>query len=163
MLPYYALKLISEYSKPLTRPDWRTYKRSISWNIYMNEIDALYDFDNTNCLFKLVHTNMHVRIDLCLCDMTQEELDVFINYRACTNKVIIHKYKYMYKIIMYIGTSFLLGYTGFKLADVGYYFRDNRVTNNLFLDKFIYSNIVFGTFYSACHIGSKVLYSIYSF
>ena len=28
-LPLNAIKLISEYSKPVTRPDWRTFKRQI--------------------------------------------------------------------------------------------------------------------------------------
>ena len=30
LLPNHILKLISEYSKPLTRPDWRTFERIIT-------------------------------------------------------------------------------------------------------------------------------------
>lgn len=38
MLPIKALKLISEYSKPLTRPDWRSIQRIPNMEIIYNEI-----------------------------------------------------------------------------------------------------------------------------
>ena len=40
-LPSRAVKLISEYSKPLTRPDWRTFIRTLSKNIFLNDIQKL--------------------------------------------------------------------------------------------------------------------------
>ena len=82
ILPINALKLISEYSKPLTRGDWRTFERVITKDKYIIEIDKLYKFKNTSRLYKLVHTNMHLNIDMCLYYMTQEELDNFINYKV---------------------------------------------------------------------------------
>ncbi len=30
ILPHHILRLISEYSKPITRPDWRTFERTIT-------------------------------------------------------------------------------------------------------------------------------------
>ena len=46
-LPNRALKLISEYSKPLTRPDWRTFIRTLSKKIFLKEIQKL---NNCNTL-----------------------------------------------------------------------------------------------------------------
>jgi hypothetical protein len=40
-LPSRAVQLISEYSKPLTRPDWRTFIRTLSKNIFFKEIQKL--------------------------------------------------------------------------------------------------------------------------
>ena len=51
-LPCRALHLIREYSKPLTRPDWRTFERSITSNIFIHEIDTLLNFKNIINLFK---------------------------------------------------------------------------------------------------------------
>ena len=72
MLPLRALRLISEYSKPITRDDWRTFERAITSNVFIDEIDTLYNFEKNCALFKLVHTNMHLNIDMCLYYMTQE-------------------------------------------------------------------------------------------
>ncbi len=41
-LPCSALQLISEYSKPITRPDWRTFPRTITKNVFF------FDSDNLN-------------------------------------------------------------------------------------------------------------------
>lgn len=38
LLPFNILYLIREYSKPLTRPDWKTFKRSINVNLFIEEI-----------------------------------------------------------------------------------------------------------------------------
>ena len=43
-LPCRALQLISEYSKPLTRGNWRTFERVITKDKYIIEIDKLYKF-----------------------------------------------------------------------------------------------------------------------
>ena len=43
MLPINALQLISEYSKPITRGDWRTFTR-ITKDKYIIEIDKLYKY-----------------------------------------------------------------------------------------------------------------------
>ena len=37
-LPLYAIKLIKEYSLPVTRPDWRTFERTINPNLFIEEI-----------------------------------------------------------------------------------------------------------------------------
>lgn len=46
-LPSRAVQLISEYSKPLTRPDWRTFIRLLSKKIFLKEIQKL---NNCNTL-----------------------------------------------------------------------------------------------------------------
>ena len=56
-LPINALQLIREYSKPLTRPDWRTFSRTITIGAYIKDIDRLNKF-KTYSLFKLVYTHM---------------------------------------------------------------------------------------------------------
>jgi hypothetical protein len=65
-LPSRAVKLISEYSKPLTRPDWRTFIR-ITKETFIK--DKLKLCTNTR-LYKLVHMNMY---DYLYC-MTRDEL-----------------------------------------------------------------------------------------
>ena len=107
ILPLRSLLLIGEYSKPITRPDWRTFKRNISETIYINDIDTLYEFDNTCALFKLVHTNMHIRIDLCLYDMTQEELDAFINYPH-DKRIVFSNVENVCYIVIHVEFLFLL-------------------------------------------------------
>ena len=56
-LPYAALQLIREYSKPLTRPDWRTFIRGISIGTYIKDINNITKF-KTYALYKLVYTHM---------------------------------------------------------------------------------------------------------
>jgi hypothetical protein len=56
-LPSRALKLISEYSKPITRGDWRTFSRSITIGTYINDINNITRF-KTYALYKLVYTHM---------------------------------------------------------------------------------------------------------
>lgn len=47
-LPFRVLLLISEYSKPLTRPDWRTCKCLISIEEYIYEIHYRCYINNSN-------------------------------------------------------------------------------------------------------------------
>ena len=54
MLPCRALYLISEYSKPITRGDWRTFTR-ITMETYIKDKDK---FINTR-LYELLHRNMY--------------------------------------------------------------------------------------------------------
>ena len=151
LLPINALQLISEYSKPVTRGDWRTFTR-ITKESYIKEIDRLYKFKNTSRLFKLVHTNMHLNIDMCLYYMTQEELDDFINYK--------HDNVIIYKNIVYYGASCFSICIGIIIGKLGIYFIDNNPTNNVILDIFIYANIFFGTAYSLnkfeCNVNQKL-------
>ena len=42
MLPNHILKLISEYSKPLTRPNWRTFKRQIDTPYFIQCLEKHY-------------------------------------------------------------------------------------------------------------------------
>ncbi len=148
MLPFRALQLIREYSNPLTRPDWRTFDHPIRGSIYMNEIDSLYKFKRTCSLFKLVHKNMHLNIDMRLYDMTQEELDAFINYRD--HNPILYKFFY---IIIYGGTLYASYRAGCEIINLRSYFINNSYTNNVLLDNFIYVNIYLGCIYTAYQIG----------
>jgi hypothetical protein len=53
-LPCRALQLISEYSKPITRPDWRTFPRTITKNIFF------YESNNLNeGLYNIVRKNKY--------------------------------------------------------------------------------------------------------
>ena len=40
-LPLNAIKLISEYSKPVTRPDWRTFKRQIDTPYFIQCLEKM--------------------------------------------------------------------------------------------------------------------------
>jgi len=142
-LPCRALHLIREYSKPITRPDWRTFERSITTNIFIHEIDTLYKFERDCALFKLVYTNMRVNIDMSL---YQEELDAFINYKDDNLHI------FLYTIIMYLGNVGLSSYIGILLGKLRFYFI-NQPTNNVIIDNFIYLNIWVGTVYSVYYIG----------
>jgi hypothetical protein len=145
MLPLNALILIGEYSKPITRPDWRTFKRTISEAIYIHDIDALYEFDNTCDLFKIVHTHMHIRIDMCLCDMTQEELDAFINYPHN----VISNFENILYIVVYVEFVCLLYLFICNLLHIKYYFI-NYQDNTIILNNVI---IYFGGLYASYCIG----------
>jgi hypothetical protein len=148
MLPYKALNLIREYSKPLTRPDWHTFERSITTNIFINEIDTLYKFERNCSLYKLVHTNMHVNIDLCLYDMTQEELDAFINYPPV---VFGHFNNFVY-IAMHVEFVWFLYLLVFDLLHLQYYFI-NYQDNTIIINNVI---IYFGGLYASYCIGYKL-------
>jgi len=152
-LPCSALKLISEYSKPLTRGNWRTFERVITKDKYIIEIDKLYKFKNTSRLYKLVHTNMHLNIDMCLYYMTQEELDNFINYKDKNVNINIARF----------GIVCLSSCAGILLGKLGKYFINNQPTNNVILDSFIYVNIFFGTWYSLYKVEYKLYRYVNSF
>lgn len=155
MLPCRALHLISDYSKPITRPNWRTFERAITNNVFINEIDTLYNFEKNRELFKLVHTNMHLNIDMCLYYMTQEELDNFINYKVDNVNIYIN--------IARFGIVCLSSCVGLLIGRLGIYFIDNQPTNNVILDSFIYVNIFFGTWYSLYKVECKVYKTLKSF
>lgn len=76
MLPSRALILISEYSKPITRGDWRTFTR-ITMETYIKDKDKLYNFTNTRLLYELLHKNMYDR----LYKMTKGELFWLITHQ----------------------------------------------------------------------------------
>ncbi len=54
ILPTNVLKIISEYSKPVTRPDWRTFQRKIHTVCFIQNIEKY----NTLNVFKVVKQNM---------------------------------------------------------------------------------------------------------
>lgn len=60
-LPCRALQLIREYSKPITRGDWRTCSR-INLETYVKDKDKLNNFTNTRHLYGIVHRNMYERL-----------------------------------------------------------------------------------------------------
>ena len=41
MLPSRALQIINEYVKPITRPDWRTFERSITHEVFISQLRDL--------------------------------------------------------------------------------------------------------------------------
>jgi len=91
---------------------------------------------------------MHLNIDMRLYDMTQEELDAFINYRDHNPFL----YKFLY-IIIYGGTLYASYRAGCEIINLRSYFINNRYTNNVLLDNFIYVNIYLGCIYTAYQIG----------
>jgi hypothetical protein len=140
-LPCRALDLIHEYSKPLSRPDWRTFERPITSNVFIHEIETLYKLKRTCKLYRLVYTNIHMNIDV----MSKEELNDFINYKNDNLHI-------LYTIIIYIGNVCFSGYIGILLGKLRFYFI-NQPTNNVIIDNFIYLNIWVGTVYSVYYIG----------
>ena len=55
-LPVSALLLIKEYSKPLTRPDWRTLNRLSFYSLYSEVIQRrTYKRKVLNSLYKTIH------------------------------------------------------------------------------------------------------------
>ena len=59
VLPIRAISLISEYSKPLTRPDWRTLRRLSIHMLYEELIEMYYDGSNvTKTLLILILRNV---------------------------------------------------------------------------------------------------------
>ena len=56
-LPLHIMKLIKEYSKPVTRPDWRTFERAINPNLFIEEILDTTILKRTPLFFR-VHINM---------------------------------------------------------------------------------------------------------
>lgn len=57
LLPLNAINLIREYSKPLTRPDWKTFERTINPNLFIEEILDTTVLKRTSLFFK-AHINM---------------------------------------------------------------------------------------------------------
>jgi hypothetical protein len=55
-LPVRALSLIREYSKPLTRPDWRKYKSAISQ--YIIYVVVLYNDNKYTGLKSIIYRNI---------------------------------------------------------------------------------------------------------
>ena len=57
MLPSRALKLIHEYARPVTRPDWRTFERPITPEIFIVQVRDLTIL-HKNELFMKAYLNM---------------------------------------------------------------------------------------------------------
>ena len=57
-LPVRVLKLIKEYSKPVTRSDWRTFERIMDTNYFIFNIEYKY-FTNKSPLYSLVLKNIY--------------------------------------------------------------------------------------------------------
>jgi hypothetical protein len=56
LLPNNVLKLISEYSKPLSRPDWRTFIRKINTVYFIQSLEKY----NVKNVFILAKQNMNM-------------------------------------------------------------------------------------------------------
>jgi hypothetical protein len=82
-LPCRPLQLIREYSKPITRGDWRTFPRYITKETYANDILILDKLDKSRMLYRKVQRNMYYHLFI----MTRSELlDLLV--------VLEHKTKY---------------------------------------------------------------------
>ena len=57
-LPLNAKKLISEYSKPVTRPDWRTFERKLNTVSFISQIVLEYKIK----VFRLVRILSHTLV-----------------------------------------------------------------------------------------------------
>ena len=57
VLPLNATKLIRDYSKPVTRPDWKTFERTINPNLFVEEMLDMIIIKRTYLFFK-AHINM---------------------------------------------------------------------------------------------------------
>ena len=57
MLPPRALHLINEYVRPITRPDWRTFERTINPEVFITEIRDL-TIAHKNTLFMTAYKHM---------------------------------------------------------------------------------------------------------
>ena len=57
-LPFRALHLINEYSKPLTRPDWRTCSRLMPIEEYIYTINYCINHNKNTKLLNLISSNM---------------------------------------------------------------------------------------------------------
>ena len=73
MFPANVIALISEYSKPLTRPDWR--KGSFCNNAYKNSRLMLYLHNTTLCL-----SNLTDRIDYTILNKNKSFTEDMNNY-----------------------------------------------------------------------------------
>lgn len=58
ILPLRVLQLIKEYSRPVTRPDWRIFQRIMDTSYFICNIEYNY-FTNKSPLYLLVLKNMH--------------------------------------------------------------------------------------------------------
>ena len=58
MLPPRALQLINEYTRPITRPDWRSFERIINSEVFIDEIRDLTIAHKSNLFMT---TYMHMR------------------------------------------------------------------------------------------------------
>ena len=58
LLPNRVLKLINEFSKPVTRPDWRTFERIMSIENFMFNIQYKFCVFHTP-IYSLVLNNMY--------------------------------------------------------------------------------------------------------
>jgi hypothetical protein len=57
MLPSRALQLINEYVKPITRPDWRSFERSITPEVFISQLRDLTIL-HKSILFMTAYNNM---------------------------------------------------------------------------------------------------------
>ena len=57
MLPSRALHLINEYVKPITRPDWRTFERPITPEVFISQLRDLTIL-HKSILFMTAYNNM---------------------------------------------------------------------------------------------------------
>ena len=87
-LPSHNLLLIGEYSKPLTRPDWKTFTRTITHDIFINDSDKL-NTGNTIKLYKKLHRNRYDHIY----SMTSEELIEHLHNQSNLIKKLIYDEK----------------------------------------------------------------------
>ena len=98
-----------------------------------------------------LYTHMHIRIDLCLYNMTQEELDTFINYPH-DKRIVFSNVENVCYIVIHVEFLFLLYLFVCNLLQLKYYFI-NYQDNTIILNNVI---IYFGGLYASYCIGYKL-------
>ena len=91
-LPCRALELISEYSKPITRPDWRTFPRTITKNIFFYESlnEGLYNIVRKNkydYIYAMTKTQLIKLIYKQTALIEELENEETTNFRISMNKI----------------------------------------------------------------------------
>ena len=103
-LPNIALHLISEYSKPITRPDWRTLRRLTFYSLYaeviqrrkMCVLSSLYDtIHNGHTLSGILYyiTSYNSHLGSIILDMPEIVLsDIALYFQSFIENDFIFKY-----------------------------------------------------------------------
>jgi hypothetical protein len=88
-LPLNAIKLIKEYSKPVTRPDWKTFKRTINPNLFIEEIIDTTILKGTPLFFK-THINMRdSTFYIMYIEIEYRGVDLYIDmFGGCKEKIL---------------------------------------------------------------------------
>jgi len=89
MLPLNARKLISEYSKPLTRPDWKTFERTINPNLFIEDVFDTLILKRTPLFFRVRKNMSHSTFYIMYIHIEHIGVDTYIHYFGGCRKTIL--------------------------------------------------------------------------